>query len=173
MALVECKECGAKVSKKAVACPECGEPEDKSVSRLWVLVFIVGIFIYAAMDDGSGGASGAAAGDKFRQQGSFKDDGRNRVFTVQMLSAASSNEAFAYARRKPYSKGSLTAVYFYDAGALMPVDGVTKARNYGEVNRVLYEMDGLSGWRFAYMRGLNGSEILADCSAEPGAELCK
>ena len=32
MALVECKECGGKVSDKAAACPHCGSPVRQSLS---------------------------------------------------------------------------------------------------------------------------------------------
>lgn len=47
MALVTCKECGAKVSNSAKACPACGAPPPKRTSTFtWIvaafLVFIVG-----------------------------------------------------------------------------------------------------------------------------------
>ena len=51
MALVECKECGAKVSKKATACPECGAPAKKKTSMFtWLVVVIIGVVVVGAMD---------------------------------------------------------------------------------------------------------------------------
>jgi hypothetical protein len=47
MALIKCKECGAEISKKAAACPQCGATRTKSrLPRL--IVLSVGVFIIIA-----------------------------------------------------------------------------------------------------------------------------
>ena len=49
MALVECKECGAKVSKKATACPECGAPAKKKTSGFtWFVLIVIGLIVYVS-----------------------------------------------------------------------------------------------------------------------------
>lgn len=45
MALVKCRECGKKISKKATACPDCGAPR-KSGSFLGSLAKILIIFVF-------------------------------------------------------------------------------------------------------------------------------
>lgn len=49
MALINCKECGAKISKKSTACPHCGAPQKKKTSAVtWlVTLFIVfGVIVF-------------------------------------------------------------------------------------------------------------------------------
>jgi len=45
MAMVKCKECGNKISKKAKACPECGAPNKKRTSATTYFVLLVIIVI--------------------------------------------------------------------------------------------------------------------------------
>lgn len=46
MALIDCKECGEKVSTKAKSCPKCGNTKLKKTSKLALLtIIIVGSYI--------------------------------------------------------------------------------------------------------------------------------
>ena len=119
-------------------------------------LLVVGLVVCAAM-------SFRAFADDFRQRGYFKDKSGLRVFSVELGDGVDAGEALAYARQKTYSRGGITAVYFYRPGARMPIDGITLAQSYAEVNRVLYEIAGLDAWRFAYMRGFSGRESFVVC----------
>ncbi len=44
MALANCKECGAPVSKAAKACPKCGEPAKKRTSPFTWIIAIISVF---------------------------------------------------------------------------------------------------------------------------------
>ena len=49
MALVECKECGANISKKAAACPECGGPGRPRTSGFtWFVLIVIGLIVYVS-----------------------------------------------------------------------------------------------------------------------------
>ena len=54
MAMISCKECGAKISDKAVACPKCGVEMAKGRARSTLLtIVIVGVILvglFFAMD---------------------------------------------------------------------------------------------------------------------------
>jgi uncharacterized paraquat-inducible protein A len=67
MALTECKECGANVSKKAASCPNCGNPitppKKTMVSKpLGCILQLAALFLImfgiAILRDPTGGASG-------------------------------------------------------------------------------------------------------------------
>lgn len=45
MALIKCKECGSKISKKAKECPKCGAPAKRRTSRFTWLVVILFVLI--------------------------------------------------------------------------------------------------------------------------------
>ncbi|PTR33025.1 hypothetical protein C8J98_104236 [Luteibacter sp. OK325] len=47
MALVNCAECDAEISDKALACPACGAPQKKSRSVLPVLLSLIGLAVLA------------------------------------------------------------------------------------------------------------------------------
>lgn len=50
MALVKCKECGAKVSNKAKSCPSCGAAVPKSTSAFtWLVLVLIVVGVYSAM----------------------------------------------------------------------------------------------------------------------------
>ncbi len=50
MALIKCKDCGAKISKKATACPECGAPPKKKTSMFtWLVVVLIGVGVVGAI----------------------------------------------------------------------------------------------------------------------------
>lgn len=107
------------------------------------------------------------------QKGYFKDGAGNRIFSVVYSGELSSRDALQFGRSKPNRSGQMTAVYFYRAGAVVPADGLTRARNVIAANRVLYDVPGLSAWQYAYMRFYNGSDQLVDCQASPGSDFCR
>ena len=47
MALTKCKECGAEISRKAKACPQCGAPRKKKISIFTWIVLIIFIGVIA------------------------------------------------------------------------------------------------------------------------------
>ena len=49
--LIKCKSCGASISKKAKACPQCAEPAKKSIGLGGLLVLVVfSVFIYGLLN---------------------------------------------------------------------------------------------------------------------------
>jgi ribosomal protein L32 len=175
--LIECPECGHQVSRRAAACLSCGAPimslegtftKQRSTGSLIVIV-LLGFFIWALID----GAITPAERSDFRQVGYFKGDNRDRIFSIEMRSDVPPHVALAHARQQPNTSGQMTAVYFYTRGSLIPADGLTLAKGVFSANDVLYEIPGLSKWRFAYMKWRNGTEGFVDCQAEPAADLCR
>ncbi len=108
----------------------------------------------------------------FRQVGYFKDRARNRIFTIAYKTDTPRSEIRAHAEKLMYTHGQLMASYFYPEGSLIPADGVTLARTIHKANEVLYETPGLSTWRYAFMRYLNGTAEFVDCQENPGHDLC-
>ena len=57
MALVKCRECGHKISKKAKSCPECGHPAQKkraSGKDAFLLLVAAAVAVCVAQDSGVG-----------------------------------------------------------------------------------------------------------------------
>lgn len=116
--------------------------------------------------------SQAAVADEFRQRGYFKGPSNDRVFTVEIAPGTTPEAAQAHGGKLPYTPGQMTAAYYYVRGGTIPVDGVTRAKNLLEVNRVLYDVPGLSPWAFAYQRTRNGEAVFVDCR-NGAADLCR
>lgn len=56
MALVECRECGSKVSSKAKTCPQCGidKPQPKRTGVLtWIIALLIGAGVLSSVLSGS------------------------------------------------------------------------------------------------------------------------
>ena len=136
-----------------------------SSRRLPVLVFLMMFFLISV--------DSAYANKSFKQKGYLKDAAKNRVFTVLMMRDVSKSEVLYFASRKPNTVGQLTAVYFYEPGSIMPVDGITFAKTVFEANSILYDTEGLSAWRYVFMKYLNGNEVLVDCVADSDNDLCR
>jgi hypothetical protein len=117
--------------------------------------------------------SAAIADSNLRQVGYFKGKAKNRVFTIEMKAPISKSGALKFAKSKPNTPSQVTAVYFYPAGSTIPADGVTLAKNFFQVNSVLYDTQGLSKWRFAYMKYFNGADSFVDCKESPTNDLCR
>jgi hypothetical protein len=109
----------------------------------------------------------------FREVGYFKDNAKNRVFTIAYKPDTTEHEIRAYAEGLMYTSGQMTAAYFYPEGGLIPADGITLAGSVFEANDVLYESPGLSKWRYAYMKGFRGTSEFVDCERDPDNDLCR
>ncbi len=114
-----------------------------------------------------------AQSSSFREVGYFKAANKDRIFSVQMIGSVTAAEAKAYAKRKMNTPGRMTAVYFYAPGSVIPADGLTLANNLYAANTVLYDMPGLSKWRYAYMNYGNGKEEFVDCRVPNNSGLCR
>lgn len=127
-----------------------------------VLGIVVGVLV----------TSQVAQADELRQRGYFKGANSDRVFTVEISPDVMPEAAQAHGARLPYTPGQMTAAYYYVRGSMIPVDGVTRAKNLFEVNRVLYDVPGLSPWTFAYQRSRNGEAVFVDCR-NGAVDLCR
>ena len=59
-------------------------------------------------------------------------------------------EVIKWAKRTPNTPGQITQVYFYQRGGVVPHDGLTiDATSVWNAQEMLYEMSGLSKWRYA------------------------
>ena len=111
--------------------------------------------------------------DGFRQVGYLKDSAKNRIFTIAFEAGVNKSMIYAFAKNRMSTPGQMTAVYFYPEGSKIPADGITLARSLFHANKVLYDMPKLSKWRYAYMKGFNGSELFVDCKKTPKNDLCR
>lgn len=109
---------------------------------------------------------------KVSQVGYFKSSTNDRVISCRMNAGAMAEDVRAFAEDRPYTPGQMTAVYCYEQGAIIPADGLTLAETLIEANEVL-DTPGLSAWRFAFMRYLNGASKFVDCEATPTDDLCR
>lgn len=126
-----------------------------------------------ACSDGPSKDQSSSNRENFREVGYLKDNTKNRIFTIAYKPDTSEQEIRAHAESLMYTQGQMTAAYFYPEESLIPADGVTLAGSVFEANDVLYETPGLSKWRYAYMRGINGTSEFVDCEQDSGNDLCK
>ena len=115
----------------------------------------------------------AFADSNFYQSGYFKDGAKNRIFTILIMGENVESDILSFARDRPNTSGQITAVYFYPKGSAIPADGITQAESVFRANDMLYVMDGLSKWQYAYMKNMNGSETFANCLSNPTHDLCR
>jgi hypothetical protein len=182
MALIKCKECGNEVSKKAKKCPSCGASvgtKQYSLGKLIVLV-LFGWFMYSLFSTdqsptklNNSGVALSNERENFRRVGYLKDDAKNRIFTVAYKPNTSEQAILTYAESLMHTSGQMMAAYFYREGSIIPADGVTLADSVFKANDVLYDVPGLSKWRYAFMRDFKGSLIFVDCEKNQGHDLCR
>lgn len=55
MALIKCRECGAKISTKAVACPQCGAKPVRTSGCAWLVLILFGLLVIPPMISGLNG----------------------------------------------------------------------------------------------------------------------
>lgn len=98
---------------------------------------------------------------------------KNRIRTFSYKPGTTEQEIHNYAKGLMHTQGRMTAAYFYPKGSLIPVDGITLAKNIFRANYVLYNLPGLSCWKYAFMRYLNGNIEFVNCEKNPDNWLCR
>ena len=133
------------------------------------IIFVLIILGNVLLDDGADDPR------YFKQKGYFKDSDRNRIVSVELLkSQYSRSEVIKWAERTPNTTGRITQVYFYQRGGVIPSDGLTlDATSVWNAQEMLYEMRGLSKWRYAYVTMINGSTQFIECEADPSNDFCR
>ena len=74
MALINCKECGESISKKADKCPKCGAPQKKRTSSItWIAALTLGalFFGYLSKEHAPGTAATTASAPVKTEESSF------------------------------------------------------------------------------------------------------
>ena len=104
------------------------------------------------------------------QEGYFKDDNRNRIFTFSFESDVSIDEIKKHAKKQMNTSGRLTACYYYSIGSLIPRDGITLANNIYQANTAI-EMFA-DEIKFAYLLSQSGTYTFVDCTEDPTNDLC-
>ena len=150
------------------------EPKRKKASgygRLYAILFLVAIGIIFIMNVFYKGEGNSV--NNFEQEAYFKNSQNMRVFTFSFEDGVESESVKEFATTLPNTTGRMTAAYFYARDSLIPRDGVTLAGTLNKANDVLYDMPGLSQWRYAYMVYLNGKTDFVDCEEDPQHDLCR
>jgi hypothetical protein len=109
----------------------------------------------------------------FEQKGYFANDARDRVRTFLMPAGATVESVRAHGSKLTATPGRTTAAYYYEPGSIVPADGVTLAGNIARANRVIYEDQRMSAWRYAFMVFRTGETSFVDCAATPSHDLCR
>jgi len=176
-----CRECKAEIPKSARKCMHCGSKQGAGTLG-WIFAILLLIFIVKCSLDMPTttntqptlkSSSQNTAQHFFRQVGYLKDGSRNRIFTIAFKKSTPKSSIQTFATQRMNTPGQITAVYFYPEGSTIPADGVTLAGSVFQANKVLYNVKGLSKWRYAYMKGFNGSENFVDCKKTPTNDLCR
>lgn len=111
--------------------------------------------------------------DHFSEEGSFRDDEGNRIYTIKLDPKASAQKVRLHAERLEFANGKVTAAYFYAEEAVIPLHSVTFASSVEQANRVIEETRGYSPWRYAFMRAPEGQVQFVDCLQTPDDGLCR
>jgi len=146
--------------------------------KLTVLMTLL-LFSYSVVNGFNGNGTASADISKadtvpdFHQVGYFKDDSRNHILTVRIPATATKDQVEQYAKDQTIKAGHPASLYFFEDGSVIPVYGIMQAESSLVVNDLLYNTDGLSKWRFAFMRKQNGSTRMVDCAKYPESDLCR
>jgi hypothetical protein len=179
MALKPCRECKKEVSSEAGKCPHCGIRNPGATGKsgnvrnflAGLLALIVLVSILGRCNENNGIRDEVSA--MYRGVGYLTDDANNRIRTFELSSNATADSVQAHASRLTSTPGQILAAYYYSPGSTIPADGVTLAKTMTEANRVLYDVPGLSKWRYAYMKNFGGDVSFVDCDATPRSDLCR
>jgi hypothetical protein len=156
----------------------------KKISKLWWVLGIIVVISYVVLSSkrpaGNVGAESVSVDSRnlfrsqnFKQLGYFKDERRNRIFTYIFQEGTTFSEIQAHAKSLMHTSKQWMAAYYYPPGSIVPSDGVTQAGSVEQAKRVLYHMDGLSPWRYAFARLFSGTTAFVDCQHDPGNGLCR
>ena len=144
-----------------------------------IVLMILLLFSYSVVngfnDNGSVSADIHEANSalSFHQVGYFKHDSRHHILTVRIPATATREQVEQYARDQTEQTRQQSSFYFFEDGSAIPVDRISRADNLLAVNDLLYNTEGLSKWRFAFMRKSNGSTRMVDCAKYPESDLCR
>ena len=145
----------------------------------FIVLMILLLFTYSVVSGFNGNEAVSADISKtdsapdFHQVGYFKDDSKNHILTVRIPVTATKDQVEQYAKDQTNKEGHPASLYFFEDGSMIPVDGIMRAESLLAVNELLYNTDGLSKWRFAFMRKQNGSTRMVDCAKYPESDLCR
>ena len=106
------------------------------------------------------------------QEGYFKQN-QNRIFSFSFKEGISKNAIKDHAQNQMNTSRRMTAAYYFTIGSEIPRDGITLARTMADANYVLYELDGISKWKYAYMKGFSCESIFVDCVENKNNDLCR
>ena len=144
-----------------------------------IVLMILLLFTYSVVGgfNGNGAVSAdiskANSASEFHKIGHYTDDSRNHILTVRIPVTATKDQVEQYAKEQTNKAEHPTSLYFFEDGSMIPVDAIMRAESLLAVNDLLYNTDGLSKWRFAFMRKQNGSTRMVDCAKYPESDLCR
>jgi len=146
--------------------------------KFWIGVLIIlGLGAYFSGDDSGPRTSNSTTGKtnktvgkgKIKQEAYFKKN-KTRIFVFSISENTPSSQVQMHARKQMNTSGKMTTCYYYKTGASIPRDGVTRAINVAEANKVMNRYR--SGIEYAYVKYVNGSEDFTDCSTSPNHWQC-
>ena len=158
MALVKCKECGNKVSKKAKTCPQCGAPNKKRNSPFEYFLLIVIIFL------------GFVAISTFNPIGSSSNNEapapKPRPSSSINISSADhgkrwSGDLWPFTVSRGTLKCDRDAVIFVSDGQAYAINGFAGSRGFADVSPI---------WRDN--TAIPGTKINIGAVLDPGLDLC-
>ena len=138
--------------------------------KFWIGVLIVlGLGAYFSNDSSDsksiqGIPTKSVKKGKIAQEAYFKQN-KTRIFVFSISSGTPTEQIRKHARKQMNTSGKMTTCYYYKTGASIPRDGVTKAINVAQANKVMNRYR--SGIEYAYVKYVNGSEDFTDCSISP------
>ena len=177
MARIPCRGCRKLVNVGTKTCPYCGAdlkglPVGRQTSAVLLAVICL-MFIVAVKNYDSPGLLTGVRYDSIIEKGYFKDGYRNRIRSYMIKSDARTDEIRSHAEQLTYSNGELMAAYYYTPDSSIPDGALTMSNSVQAANSLIYDSPSFSGWKYAYIRFINGSSKFVDCATSPGDDLCK
>lgn len=176
ISFIKCSGCREVINVQASKCLNCGKRQKKKFPLLsWLIVILVLLWFIVLNYDITGSDSNNAAkpSQRFEEAGYFKDTSKNRIFTIKFQPSLSEAEIKDYAKNLMSTSGQMMAAYFYQAGSIIPADGITLAGSIFKANATLYERPGLSKWQYAYILNFNGTSSFVNCMQQKDSDLCR
>tara|TARA_Y100001963_G_scaffold90230_1_gene124457 strand:+ start:151 stop:516 length:366 start_codon:yes stop_codon:yes gene_type:complete len=104
------------------------------------------------------------------QEGYFKSDMRDRIFTFSILPTTTETQILAHAKKQMNTSGKLTGCYYFPQNARIPRDGITLAKSLYHANEVINDF--ASGIDYAFLRRGDGNYWFVNCIENPNDDLC-